>query len=185
MSESYNLYSIIPAGLPRADAIYGTHETIFKMGGELDNESSLSLQTREGQEPDVVPIRDVDQALLRLLEWPELGGLDYTFVGITTDVYYYPCTSADLVCAIAVVVRSTLFDSAGPAAEAAFLRLGHLLHDRFRAARTVMGWGLEAMGFDVYKEIERLSRGEFAGSYELLDMRRSQDKNGYKTPLGE
>lgn len=176
MSESYNLYSIFPAGVPRGEAVRGTHEILLDLGGKVDSDASISLHSPDDPDGETVLIQNVDRDLQKLIEWPHLAGLDYILARLTTDVYYYPCASQDLVCAIAIVVRSTMFDNAGPPAREAFLKLGRGLHDKFRAVRTIMGWGLDALGFDLDKEMERLRRGQFIGSYDLLDLRRLPDK---------
>jgi hypothetical protein len=181
VSESYNLYSIFPAGVSRAEAVRGAHEILMGLGGEVDSDASISLHSPDLPDAEMVPIENVGQDLQKLIQWPHLAGLDYVFAGLTTDVYYCPCPSQDMVCAIAVVVRSTMFDNAGPAAKDAFLKLGQALHEKFAAVRTIMGWGLDAQGFDLAKETERLRQGQFIGGYELLDLRptpnRQQPRN--------
>ncbi|MGH7282462.1 MAG: hypothetical protein ACRELY_13125 [Polyangiaceae bacterium] len=50
------------------------------------------------------------------------------------------------------------------------LQIAAELHERFLAARTVMGWRLDYQGFRVPDERERLGQGRLEGRFEMLDL---------------
>jgi hypothetical protein len=174
MSEPYELYGISTEGLEVANAIRSVHRILLDSGGQLFEEEALHLNSHAGTETESELITDPEEAFRRLEHWPTLGSVSYVLKGGVIDVYYDLCPRRRAVCVITISVLPKFFEKGGLDLRDAFVRIAQRLHDDLNLTRTVMGWGLSSRGLEVDQEIARLSKGEFVGSYDVVDLRRQR-----------
>ena len=174
MSESYEVLVLMPEGLPSIEVVNGTHEVIDEMGGIIDEDCLLILHDTETESPDIEYISNPKIALNRLANWPALGGLNYVMPDAVITVEFAGTFEANIVQAIRITIPdSIIFDEEGEESKERYVTLGNRLHERFRAKRTIVDWGLLYRGVYWKEEINRLKNGEFVGDY-FVDIRSSE-----------
>ena len=175
MSEPYQIFVLIPEGLPAKDVVYGTHEVFEKMGGSLDEDSVLYLNATTTEEPEPESITDPLKALDTLATWPTLGSIDYAMPEGMTNVSYEGPPYSYMVQAIIISMLEKAFERGGEESKNRYINLARELHERFHAKRTIMDWGLQYKGVRWREEINRLQKGEFKGKYAFVDLRTDGD----------
>jgi len=174
MSSPYEICAFFPEGFDREQAVYGTHALGVQWGARV-SEESLLLLSRTPSQPDVCrDVPDVNTALAQMASWPASAGLEYVMHEMMVTVQFLVFPGTPGVAVIGMAIPEHGFESAGRAVHESFAELARRLHERFPARRTVMGWGLERVGDWDVRELERLKRGEFGATYELVDLRRER-----------
>jgi hypothetical protein len=174
MSESYEVLVLMPEGLPSTEVVNGTHEVIGQMGGTIDEDCLLILHDTETERPDIEYISNPQIALTTLANWPALGGLNYAMPDGLITVEFAGTFEANIVQAIRITIPDAIiFDEEGEESKERYVTLGKRLHERFRAKRTIVDWGLFYMGIYWKEEINRLKNGEFVGQY-FIDLRTTE-----------
>lgn len=171
MSEPYQIFALMPQGLPAAKAVFRTHEVFAELGGSLDEDSLLILNDTPDEEPEPEEIGDPAAALERLATWPTLGSIVYAMPEGMTTVTFQTKSDTCLVQSVSVSILEKAFEGGGQQSKARYLTLARKLHDKLHAKRTILEWGLEYGGFRWREEIERLKEGAFAGTFDLFDLK--------------
>jgi hypothetical protein len=174
MSEPYELYVLFKRGIPPADATRNTHEALAAVGAHLDEDSLVYLNTWDSVEPPPETVRNPEDGLRRLAEWPTLGSVDYVVPEGTVYVYFGVGQVPSLANSIILSVPQRVLEQTEAVLTNRLVTVGRMLHKKLNADRTLMGWGLSSKGFVWEDEITRLSRGEIAGSYDMLDLVRTE-----------
>jgi hypothetical protein len=171
MSEPYQIFVLLPAGISGKEAVYGTHEVLEEMNGSLEEDCSLYLNDTKDEEPEPEFISTLPEALHKLATWPTLGSIDYAMPeGLITVSYKCPPDS-NIVEAIKLSVPEGAYEKGHEESKRRYSELARRLHTRFGANRTIMEWGLEYKDFCWLEEIGRLKRGQIVGKYDLVDLR--------------
>ncbi len=171
MSESYQIFILIPNGIQAEKAVYNTHEIIEKMGGVLDEDSMLILNETQNEEPEPEYITEPREALATLAQWSTYGAIAYSMPEFVITIAYKGVPAKNFIQAIKISMMERAFERGGDEIKNKYAALAHKLHDQFQASRTIMDWGIEYKGFCWLEEIERLDRGEFIGQYTILDIK--------------
>lgn len=173
MSESYQIFVLLLKGFDQQEAVQVVNEVLTNLGGELDSEDSLLLlHETETEEPEPEYIINPAQALEKLATWPTYGAIVYFFSGISVTVSFEGEPSQKLVLAVTLSMGQRSFEAGGQETQSRFKSLALSLHESLGASRTIMDWGLEYKGFDWKAELARISKGQFFGSYQLIDLRK-------------
>jgi hypothetical protein len=171
MSEPYQIFVLIPEGLPAAKVVHSTNEVLKSLNGELDEDSVLFLNETVSEEVEPELVTNSSTALDKLANWPTLGSIAYTMSEGLVNISFEGLPNTGLVEAILISVPEKAFERGGQESKNRYIALAYQLHERFKAKRTIMDWGLEFKGVDWKEEIDRLGRGEFVGNYILVDLR--------------
>ncbi|MBD2771455.1 hypothetical protein [Iningainema tapete] len=171
MSESYQIFILIPNGIQAERAVYDTHKIVSKMGGVLDEDSMLILNETETSEPDPEYITEPSEALATLAQWSTYGAIAYSMPEFVITIAYKGIPDQKLIQAIKISIMERAFERGGDEIKNKYVELAQKLHDQFQANRTIMDWGLEYKGFSWREEIERLNRGAFIGQYAIVDLK--------------
>lgn len=173
MSEPYQIFVLIPEGIPQRIAVYKTHEIVISMDGEIHaDDSLLILNDIEDQEFEPYYIEDVDQALESLAGWKTSGSIVYFIPGATTFTYLSALSDGNIQSIKISILESSFLKIEKSSANNTYKDLAAVLHREFAAKRTIMNWGIEYQGFDWQEEIERLKMDCFDRSYSLVDLHR-------------
>lgn len=171
MSESYQIFILIPDGIQAEKAVYDTDEILAKMRGVLDEDSMLILNKTQKEEPDPEYITEPSNAVATLAQWPTYGAIAYSMPEFVITIAYKGVPCKKLIQAIKISIMERAFERGGDEIKNKYAELAEKLHDKFQANRTIMDWGIEYKGFCWSEEIERLKRGEFIGQYAIVDIK--------------
>ncbi|BAZ11182.1 hypothetical protein NIES4071_30080 [Calothrix sp. NIES-4071] len=175
MSESYEVLVLIPEKLPVKEVVYQTHQIISEMGGYIDEDCMLILNDTKDISPDIEYIYNDEVALNQLINWPALGGINYAMPDAIITVEYAGEYAESTVQAIRITIPDTIiFALDGSESKDRYASLASVLHERLRAKRTIVDWGLMYRGIYWKEEIERLNNGEYLGNYSI-DLRAEKE----------
>lgn len=170
MSEPYQLYLLFSHGMEPRAAIGAVHDVLSRNGAVIDEDSLLILNGHDGDEPEPAYVHNPDEALATLAAWPALGSIDYMICDGMTTVDFKEQRGD--VAAIELSVLVGAFERSEDHQQC-YLRIATLLDQALQPARAVMQWGLSASDFQWEAEVGRVRAGQFEGTYDLLDVRRS------------
>jgi hypothetical protein len=178
MSEPYQILVLIPEGIEQKRAVQKTHEILGTWGGHFCEETILWLQDIDDEEFEPEELKEVSeenikQFLDKLSGWPTFGFIEYEMPWFALNVSYKGQVYSNKVNLILLSLSRNTFDNYREASEPFYVELSKVLHENFRAKRTIMDHSItHREDFQWEEEIERLKADQFRGEYSILDLHR-------------
>jgi hypothetical protein len=167
MSEPYQIFAFVKDGMAPDEMISTVDRVLRASGGRIEEDCFLILADTKSQAPDPEPIEDANEALARLRAWPTLGSISYVMPESVIDVTFRKDEGADRVHFCEVSILELAVDEGGEEVKGRYLRVARELFERLHATRVIFDWGLDYKGLDWQKELARLQRSDFQGTFEL------------------
>jgi hypothetical protein len=174
MSEKIQSFTILSKPLDSKEIVYRLDAILKEFGGQVDDDSVLILNDVEQLEIDVEVISDVQEAFTKLINWPTLGGISYAMPEGMMEAWFWGSPIG--VHTVQLSILDNVYNHSTNEVKKKYNDLIKVIHSEFNGKRTIVDWGIEAAGFILEEELERLKMNLFMGEYEIDIIKKNGNK---------